>query len=253
MPHPGRAPEIDDRVAATARPDSTPLMHQSWGKLLFIHWRVPVDLLRPHIPEEIGIDTFDGTAWIAITPFTLWNVRPVYMPPLPLISHFHETNVRTYVYRDGVPGVWFFSLDANSTFNVLAARTFYHLPYKRASIDLKQDNNTIDYRLRRPAHRPAKLDARWAVGAPMPQSVPGSLEYFLTERYFLFTTSGDRLYRCRIYHNPWPLQQAELHHLETNLFTADGLAEPDVAPIVFGGGPVYVDVWPLEQIGRVSR
>lgn len=223
-------------------------MYQTWAKLLFIHWRVPIESVRPFIPETLGIDTFDGSAWIAITPFTIPKLRPIFVPPLPGISSFHETNVRTYVYRDGIPGVWFFSLDANSNFNVLAARTFYHLPYKSANIRMEEVDNRISYRLHRPAKRHARLRGEWSINEEMPQAEPGSLEFFLTERYFLYTTSGDALYRCQIHHPTWPLQRAELHHLQTDLITAAGMTEPAEEPLIFAGGPVEVEVWPIEKI-----
>jgi uncharacterized protein YqjF (DUF2071 family) len=73
-------------------------MHQSWGKLLFMHWQIPIHSLRRFIPEPLTIDTFDGKAWIAVTPFTIWDARPVFTPPLPWLSHFHEINLRTYVH-----------------------------------------------------------------------------------------------------------------------------------------------------------
>src|SRR5215218_8745424 len=129
-------PTLEDRVNARQRPDGSPVMNQSWDKMLFMHWKVPVEILRPLIPEPVQIDTFEGDAWIALAPFTLWNVRPVYVPPIPLLSSFHETNVRTYVHLDGVPGVWFFSLDANSAMTVWGARLFYYLPYFYSQIEL---------------------------------------------------------------------------------------------------------------------
>ena len=70
-------------------------MYQSWGKLLFMHWRIPAGLLRTLIPNRLGIDTFDGSAWIGITPFTIWGVRPVFTPPLPVLRRSHELNVPT--------------------------------------------------------------------------------------------------------------------------------------------------------------
>ena len=41
---------------------------------------------------------------------------------LPWVSAFPELNVRTYVHRDGVPGVWFLSLEASNPFAVAGAR-----------------------------------------------------------------------------------------------------------------------------------
>ncbi len=79
-------------------------MYQSWGKLLFMHWPIPPHLLRPWIPDRLAIDTFDNSAWIGLTPFTMWGVRPAFAPPLPIVSRSHELNVRAYVHLDGVPG-----------------------------------------------------------------------------------------------------------------------------------------------------
>ena len=80
--------ELNDRLAARARPEGWPLMYQSWLNLLFMHWQVPVEQVRPLIPKPIEIDTFDGSAWIAITPFELSNVRPIFVPPIPFVSEF---------------------------------------------------------------------------------------------------------------------------------------------------------------------
>ena len=91
------------------------IMAQSWHNLLFAHW--PIDAarlrtLRPLIPAALEIDTFDGEAWIGVVPFRMSGVRLRGTPALPTLSAFPELNVRTYVKRDGKPGVWFFSLDA---------------------------------------------------------------------------------------------------------------------------------------------
>jgi uncharacterized protein YqjF (DUF2071 family) len=118
-------------------------MYQSWGKLLFMHWQTPPEAIRRLIPGRLSIDTFDGKAWVGLTPFTIWDARPIFMPPMPWLSDFHELNVRTYVHLDGVPGVWFFSLDANSKAAVIGARTFFHLPYFNAHISLDPRDNTV--------------------------------------------------------------------------------------------------------------
>lgn len=100
-----RGPAYDiDRVSVRTYPAGWPIMFQSWGKLLFLHWPMPAEALRPLIPDPLAIDTFDGSAWVGITPFTMWGVRPVFSPSLPVLSESHELNVRTYVYLDGVPG-----------------------------------------------------------------------------------------------------------------------------------------------------
>jgi uncharacterized protein YqjF (DUF2071 family) len=118
-------------------------MRQHWGKLLFMHWAIDPEFLRPLIPSQLSIDTFDGKAWIGVVPFTMWGIRASFLPPIPGTSAFHELNVRTYVHFKGVPGVWFFSLDAASSLAVWGARTFYHLPYFNAEMSLAQQESSI--------------------------------------------------------------------------------------------------------------
>jgi uncharacterized protein YqjF (DUF2071 family) len=241
-----------ERLAVRERPEGQPIMHQDWGKLLFMHWRIPVESLRPLIPERLTIDTFDGSAWIGVTPFTMWDIRafPPYLPPVPGLSSMHELNVRTYVHLDGVPGVWFFSLDANSSVAVITARTFFHLPYFNAEMELEERGKTIVYSSSRtegdaPA---AKFNATWKKGETLPYSHPGSLEFFLTERYCLYSARKQKLYRCRIFHQLWPLQKAELSALNSTMIESHGLLTPKDEPLLHYAEEVNVDIWPLAEV-----
>jgi uncharacterized protein YqjF (DUF2071 family) len=58
-------------------------------------------------------------------------LRPRGFPSF-LSDRFLEVNVRTYVARDRKPGIWFFSLDAESRAAVAGARAAFHLPYFHA-------------------------------------------------------------------------------------------------------------------------
>jgi uncharacterized protein YqjF (DUF2071 family) len=226
-----------------------PVKRQSWGKLLFMHWPVPPDALRRLIPAELMLDTFAGEAWLGVTPFTIYNARSRFLPPLPWISHFHELNVRTYVQHEGVAGVWFFSLDADSLVAVLGARMFFHLPYHSAAIRFESAVPTLDFRLRRKgAARQGQFQARWSVGESLPTAEPGTLEHFLVERYCLYTVADGTLCRGQIRHEPWPLQQALLRDFDSDIFEADGLLPPSGEPLVHSAGPVHVNIWPLEKV-----
>jgi len=240
-----------ERLAVRERPDGQPVMHQDWGKLLFIHWRMDEEHLRPLVPERLTIDTFDGSAWVAVTPFTMWGIRafPPYLPPVPGLSSMHELNVRTYVHLDKVPGVWFFSLDANSSVAVTAARMFFHLPYYTAEMSLEQDDGTIVYSSRRTDKDAdaAVFDATWQIGETLPYTHPGSLEFFLTERYLLYSAHKDKLYRARIHHEPWPLQKASLSSLDSTMLESQGIPTPKGEPLLHYAEEVNVDIWPLEE------
>jgi uncharacterized protein len=223
-------------------------MQHNWGKLLFMHWPISEEVLRPLIPESLTIDTFDGAAWIAITPFTLWDVRLSFTPPVPWISDFHELNVRTYVHFNGVPGVWFFSLDTNSRTTVMGARSLYYLPYFNASIVLKEEQETIYYDLERTDEPPARFNGAWSAGDDLPEAEPGTLEFFLVERYCLYSTDGKNLYRSRIHHRPWPLQEADLLSYRSTMIESHGLPTPEGDPLLHYAEALEVGIWSLETV-----
>lgn len=225
-------------------------MRQTWGSLLFMHWPIDPDALRPLIPAELDIDTHDGAAWIAVVPFTMWNIRRVGFPAIPGLSAFHELNVRTYVHHRGEPGVWFLSLEATKRIPVRVARTVYSLPYHLARISLDRSGDSIHYTSRRiqPGAPPAELDARWTIGRPIPETSPGGLPFFLTERYCLFARSRRGLIRARIHHNPWPLRNAGLEHLKSTMIAASGVTEPVGEPLLHYAERIDVKVWKPESL-----
>jgi uncharacterized protein YqjF (DUF2071 family) len=239
-----------ERLAIRERPKGQPLMHQVWGKLLFMHWRIEERELRPLIPQGLEIDTFDGTAWIGIIPFTMWDIRalPPFFPAVPGLSAFHELNVRTYVHYDGVPGVWFFSLDCNSASAVMGARTFYHLPYYNAEIDLEQSGNIIDYAVERTDKPPASFTGSWNIGETVPFSHPDSLEFFLTERYCLYSERDGGLYRARIFHQPWPLQKATMNSWDSTMIESLGLKSRESEPVLNYTESLEVDIWAIKRL-----
>jgi hypothetical protein len=117
----------------------------SWHDLLFLHWPVEPDALRPHIPDRLAIDTFDGSAWLGVVPFRMSGVRPRFAPALPGVSAFPELNLRTYVTAGERAGVWFFSLEVTSRLAVLLARGAFHLPYFRARMRMQHEGDRISY------------------------------------------------------------------------------------------------------------
>lgn len=190
------------------------------------------------------------------------DIRPIGLPPIPFVSSFHETNARTYVHvgsRD--PGVWFFSLEASSALAVLGACALLGLPYFSACIEVTVLNtrnasgSVIDYRLRRnwPARESASCKVRYAPFGPAAVAATGTLEYFLVERYVLYSQYGHRLYRGRIHHTPWPLRCASVDGLEESLLAAAGMARPDETPLVHYGGDVHVEIFPTERVGMRGR
>jgi len=232
-------------------PRGTPIMRMRWRHLMFAHWRVTPESLRRRVPDAFEIDTFDGSAWIGLVPFTMLDVSPIMLPRLPIrgVTNFHECNVRTYVRRGADHGVYFFSLDAASRLAVWAARTFFHLPYFNARIDLQRAGDEVTYRVHRLDEPRATMHCRWCAGRRCEPSQPGDLAHFLTERYQLMTT--DRLgrpRRCRIWHEPWPLREASLTVLDDELVSKVGVQIPMKEPVTHHVDELDVRAWPLQRM-----
>jgi uncharacterized protein len=216
-----------------ALPSGPWIMKQEWHDLLFAHWAVPLDALRPLIPRELKIDTFGGQAWLGVVPFRMSGVRMRGTPAIPGLSRFPELNVRTYVVRDGKPGVWFFSLDAANAVAVWGARTLFHLPYFLAAMSCAEDAGWIRYRSQRKDRRgsAASLVASYRAVGQSFHAQAGSIEYFLAERYCLYTADDKgRVIRCEIHHPPWPLQLAEAAIAENTMAAATGIAIAELKP-----------------------
>lgn len=239
-----------DRISPTLRPTGRRVVQrQSWRDLLFLHWRVPAALLAPHVGPGLTIDTFEGEAWVGVVPFTMRGVRPVWAPPVPWLSNFHETNVRTYVHRDGRdPGVWFFSLDAANAIAVWLARTLWHLPYHHArmSLDRRPDRSIAYESARFGATGTASLRVRCEPGPGVGTAATGTLEEFLVERYLLYTRDRRGRLRCGQVHHPrYPLQSARVLELEESLLSAAGLGRGAEPPLAHYAAGVDVDVFGL--------
>ena len=226
-------------------------MAQSWKDLLFAHWRVPVEALRQLVPRALPIDTFDGHAWVAVTPFEVRALRLHGTAPLPFLFAFAETNVRTYVTLEGKPGIFFFSLDAASRLAVVAARRVYRLPYFPARMSIERSGGAISYETRRTEADapPAELVARYGPTGPRFSAKSGSLEHWLTERYCLYTLDDRQVLRGDIHHPPWELQRADAElHLNTML---DEVAiEPGDRPLLHYAERQDVVFWRLAPVGR---
>src|SRR5687768_11766884 len=194
------------------------LMHQRWTNVLFAHWPVRPEALRPLLPSSLVPDTFEGEAWVGVVPFRMSNVRPRGVPPLPWLSAFLELNVRTYVRVGDRAGVWFFSLDASNPLAVRAARAAVHLPYYDARMQMTVGSDrSVVYRSDR-THRgapPASFHGTYRPEGDVHRAAPGTLEHFLVERYELFSAGPRGLIRVKIAHPPWPLQHA-VARLERN-------------------------------------
>lgn len=224
-------------------------MRMVWHDLLFAHWPLSPELLRPLIPPPLELDVFDGQAWLAAVPFHMSGIAARRWPALPWLSAFPELNLRTYVrYRDW-SGVYFLSLDAAHRIAVETARATFGLPYALARIRRRSSGDETHYLSTRIDRRvgAAEFDATYRPIGPVFRAAPGGLEHWLTERYAMFTADGARARIGEIHHAPWPLQLAEAEIRRNTLATGFGLTIPGTRPLLHFARRLDVVAWKMRE------
>lgn len=217
-------------------PVNRAVMVQQWRDLAYVHWRYPADEVKALLPTGLDVDTFDGSAWVGLIPFSMRNIGLPRLPAVPYFGSFPEVNVRTYVRHNGIPGVWFFSLDVNRLIPAVVARTTYFLPYcwGRASNVRTDDCLATSVSRRWPTR--AHTDIRIDIGDAIEQ--PDDLSVFLSARWGLYSKGlrGNLRY-APVEHEKWPLHRASLVSLNDSLVTASGLSAPAGEPhVMFSPG-----------------
>jgi len=244
-------PTIDSREQACLRPTGQPVMFQTWTDLAFLHWEFEVDRIASTLPPGLHVDTHEGKAYVGLVPFYMRNIRLKGLPMIPGTANFLEMNVRTYVHdSNGRPGVWFYSLDATNFLACIVAQARYHLPYYHAKISARREAGWIDYRCQpRRGDKQYESRARYrGIGDDVSGS-PGSLEYFLAERYLLFAwqKKRKRLFTGKVHHSPYRLETAAVDEYRSGAMTLCGFdvdgRPPDQAHFSKG---VDVDIFSLK-------
>lgn len=228
-----------------------PVMYHRWESLTFLHWAYDADVVQRLLPETLTVETFDGSAWVGLVPFFM-RINAPGIPRLPWLSHFCETNVRTYARDElGHSGVWFFSLDATRLPAVVTARLGFRLPYMWSRMRLRRRGDTITYTTsRRWPGPPVASRVRIEIGAPFATHELTDRDHFLTARWRLFSAGGAAATWRRYadaQHGPWPLHRATVHELDDHLVEAAGLPRPTGQPLVHYSPGVDV------RIGRPRR
>ena len=230
-----RSPVDPGDYPTVARNDvGRPALLHTWSELSFIHWPYEPTAIQALLPEGLTVDVADGVGWVGLVPFHC-TIRPPGTPRLPWVSSFEEMNVRTYVRGpDGVPGVWFITLDAARLGAVLIARATYGLRYFWSKMAFTRVGDVVTYSSRRRWPPPSKVVGTIAleIGETVAPNEVTPLEKFLTNRWSFYGRLVGRLYRGRVDHPPWRLERANLLHCDTDLVTACGLPKPHGEPIV---------------------
>lgn len=183
-----------------------------------LHWRIPVEQLRPFIPARLILDSLEGSAWVSLVAFTMEQIRPRLLPAIPALSNFHELNLRTYVSYEGKPGVYFLSIEAEKSISAFVARGLSGLPYRKAAMNRNINGTAQDY-VSSNDKTDFYLRTTFTTGSALQHKKDADL--WLTERYCLYAKTGTDLFRYDIHHEAWPLLEVAVTQLELNYHIGD--------------------------------
>lgn len=189
--------------------------YQEWNRALFFHWKVDAAILQELIPDGLTVDLFNDEAYVSLVAFTMEKIRPRFLPPFAPISNFDEINLRTYVVKDDIPGVYFLNIEASKIISVAVSKLLSVLPYEHA--DMYRNNK--DYFQSVFKKKNFSFETKYEIGAEITDKT--DLDCFLTERYCLYVDANENLYRYDIHHIPWPLYQLTLYELQTDYVFGD--------------------------------
>jgi uncharacterized protein YqjF (DUF2071 family) len=228
------------------------IMHQRWHDLLFAHWPVDVEGLRRAVPEPLELDLYAGQPWLGIVAFRLSGVKLRGLPEIPLVSHFTEINVRTYVRYGGQRGVYFLSLDADNPLAIAIARPWFRLNYRRARIvAVRRDAGGTRFVSSSSGHSSGApgFSAAYIPTGPAFTPERGSLSRWLTERYSYFAVGRrGQVWRCDVWHAPWELRKAEAEIEANTLSASHGIELPDCEPLLHYAEQMDARIWPLRRV-----
>lgn len=222
------------------------VMRQQWRDLVYVHWRYDPDLVQSLLPRGLTVDTFDGSAWVGLIPFSMRDIGAARGPGVPYLGTFSEVNVRTYVRCGDRRGVWFFSLDVDRLVPALVARLSYRLPYCWGATSHVRDGERLTTVVERRWPRRVET-ARLEVERAEPVT-SDDLDVFLTARWGLFSPTRRGVRYAAVDHAPWPLRQARLVEV-----AADGLVEAAGLPRPRGEAHVRCSDGVAVRIGRPHR
>jgi uncharacterized protein len=234
-----------------------PVLTARWEHVVLVSYRVPSELLMPHLPPGIELDTLDEAPEAGLVSVVALRFRAlrVHRVPIPTAQDFGEVNLRFYVRRATDHGSVFLREYVSHPLVIAGARLFYGEPYRRARIrhDAVRDASTmrVETSFAR-GDRSGRIQLVADADACVPD--PGSIEHWLKERYWGFGRGRDGgTVRYRVTHPVWPIHRVRDASLgvDPGLLMGGGWGEIDWArqwhsTVVAAGSPAAI--YPAETL-----
>lgn len=239
-----------ERPTACPEPVRRAVMRQQWKDLAYLHWRYDPIVVQSLLPKGLSVDTFDGSAWVGLIPFSMRDVGLARGPSVPYLGSFAEVNVRTYVHVDNKPGVYFFSLDVDRLLPALVARMSYRIPYCWGFTSHNREGSVLRTDVNRKwPHKVAHSGIEVEIEGPVEAD---DLDVFLTARWGLYSKSLRGLRYAPVDHEPWPLQSAKAISYDSVLVEAAGFPKPEGEPHTRFSDGVHVRIGTPQKVRGLS-
>jgi uncharacterized protein len=226
---------LDDPALATWAPDKPWSAAQREEHVLFLHYPVAADELRPLVPPTLELQIVDGTAWIAVIALRVADVKARRMPVPPWPRSFGEVDLLVPVIHEGRRGVFFLAIEGAQRIASFIARWTVGLPYLYAGTKARatRDGFHVTSGPRWSADAPAAIfDVTYRPLGPLEHD-PSSPASWLADQYTMFVVDRrGRLCRGDEIHGMWPLREAEVDIRANTLPGASGVIVTDPPALI---------------------
>ncbi len=192
-----------------------PFMTTRWTDLCVFSYAMPPDLLEPHLPPGLELDTRDGQAFASLVAFRFRDTR-VLGVPWPGYRDFPELNLRFYVRQGADRGVRFIREIIPLRFPAWVARLAYNESFVVAPVSEKVCDEgevvQVQYRLKW-----AGQLHELAIVAGKPAHVPpptSMARFFLEQRFGYGRDRRGRCTRFEVEHPPWKVHPIQSWRLD---------------------------------------
>ena len=234
-----------------------PFLCGDWQRVLFLHYKLDPEVLRPYVPEPFELEVHEGQACLSLVALTMRHFRParpgvLLAWPFRLLARQRFLNVRTYARWGNEPGALFLWGWLSKPFGLrLPTERFglscgfgfleYHHAFETSLVHglakEKAPANAFKYR--------AAINPQSDFG----RCEPGSLAEFAMERYTGFFSRRNQSLLFRAWHAPWVQRPLEVTVEEDGLLRRrfSWFKEARLAGANFAPG--FEQVW----LGRAHR
>lgn len=194
---------------------SSSFLSARWANLFNLTYRVPPELLLPHVPQGTQLDIHGGCAFVSVVAFDFLETR-VLGVPWPGYRNFPELNLRYYLKYGNQRGVAFLQEYVPRRLIAKTARALYNEPYDYAPMrsHVSEDDATYSYELSlERGGRTHTLRVTTLPGAYTPAH--DTLAHYFKEHQWGFgETRSGRTLCYRVEHEVWDVQDVQAYSLD---------------------------------------